>query len=516
MRLSVVILKPSKYDDDQFVERFTRGFMPNSTLAHIVGCTPSLVDGVDIDVHWIDEYVETSLEYLQRLNGARGAHTLVALVGVQSHQFHRALDLGAYALGRGCLAVMGGPHVMTCDTTEFQGRGLSFALSEAEVIWRDILSDAVRGELQPVYGPSRPWQDRLDPVTVTPPTRRQLRSYVTPLLGLYPARGCPFNCTFCSVVKIAGHKVRSQPIESTLESIRRAVASGVRWIMFTSDNFNKYPEAEDLLKGIIDERLDVKLFVQCDTQVERQEDFVALLGRAGCTSIFMGVESLHSQTLRAVNKRHNRPEQYERLIGMCRRHGIGAHFSNIIGFPSDTEKSVAENLRILKQLAPEWASFYVLCPIPGTEQYDEMRAQRAIVETNLDRFDATCLTWRHPHFDDGSARALLSACYRGFYDSRKLASYVLDAGRSGQMTAAAGSAIMWGFNRYCAWRGMHPMSGGIGRVRLDRASDYAPLRRTRFDIDRAPLPQSRPLASADRATVRIVRPGVQTTHSHHL
>jgi len=512
MRLSVVILKPSKYDHDQFVERFTRGFMPNSTLAHIVGCTPALIDGVDIDVYGIDEYVETSLEYLKRLDSARGTRTLVALVGVQSHQFQRALDLGAYALGRGCLSVIGGPHVMTCDTAAFHGRGLSFALAEAEVIWRDILRDAVRGELQPVYGNSRPWQDRLEPITVTPPTPRQLRSYVTPLLGLYPARGCPFNCTFCSVVKIAGHKVRSQPIESTLESIRRAAAAGVRWIMFTSDNFNKYPEAEDLLQGIIDERLAVKLFVQCDTQVERQEDLIALLGRAGCTSIFMGVESLNSQTLRAVNKRHNKPEQYERLIRLCRRHGIGAHFSNIIGFPSDTEESVGDNLRILKQLGPEWASFYVLCPIPGTEQYDDMRAQGAIVETNLDRFDATCLTWRHPHFNDQSARALLSACYRGFYDSRKLASYFFDAGQSGQMTAAVGSAAMWGFNRYCAWQGMHPMSGGIGRVRLDRAADYAALRRTRFDIDLAPLPQSRSLEADNRAIVRVVRQEAQTIH----
>ena len=512
MRLSVVILKPSKYDHDQFVERFTRGFMPNSTLAHIVGCTPTMIDGVDIDVYGIDEYVETSLEYLKRLDSARGTRTLVALVGVQSHQFQRALDLGAYALGRGCLAVIGGPHVMTCDTAAFQGRGLSFALAEAEVIWRDILHDAVRGELQPVYGNSRPWQDRLDPITVTPPTPRQLRSYVTPLLGLYPARGCPFNCTFCSVVQIAGHKVRSQPIESTLESIRRAAAAGVRWIMFTSDNFNKYPDAEDLLQGIIDERLAVKLFVQCDTQVERQEDLIALLGRAGCTSIFMGVESLNSQTLRAVNKRHNKPEQYERLIGLCRRHGIGAHFSNIIGFPSDTEESVGDNLRILKQLGPEWASFYVLCPIPGTEQYDDMRAQGAIVETNLDRFDATCLTWRHPHFNDPSARALLSACYRGFYDSRKLASYFLDAGRSGHLTAAVGSAAMWGFNRYCAWQGMHPMSGGISRVRLDRAADYAALRRKRFDIDLAPLPQSRRLAADNRAVVRVVRQDAKTIH----
>jgi hypothetical protein len=95
--LRVVILKPSKYTPDGHVERFRWGFMPNSTVPYVRSMTPAEVNGTPTDVHTIDEYVHTDLRYLSLLRGSQGGRTLVALVGVQSHQFHRALDLAAYA-----------------------------------------------------------------------------------------------------------------------------------------------------------------------------------------------------------------------------------------------------------------------------------------------------------------------------------------------------------------------------------------------------------------------------------
>jgi hypothetical protein len=134
MPLRVVILKPSKYAADGYVERFRRGFMPNSTVPYVRSMTPSAVGGTPIDVHMIDEYVHTDLRYLSLLNPPRGSRTLLALVGVQSHQFHRALDLAARARENGCMVVIGRPHAMTCDTSPRHGRGVSFALAEAELV----------------------------------------------------------------------------------------------------------------------------------------------------------------------------------------------------------------------------------------------------------------------------------------------------------------------------------------------------------------------------------------------
>src|SRR5512135_1242331 len=207
IKLRVVILKPSKYAPDGHVERFRWGIMPNSTLPHIRSMTPAAVDGVPVETYTIDEYVHTDLQYLSLLRKEEGARTILALVGVQSHQFHRALDLAAYAHTNGCLAVIGGPHPMTCDTSMLQGRGASFALAEAELIWPSILSDAVAGELRPVYGLDQRWDQELNAPVIVPPSRRDLKRYVVPMLGLYPARGCPFVCNYCSVIKIAGNRV---------------------------------------------------------------------------------------------------------------------------------------------------------------------------------------------------------------------------------------------------------------------------------------------------------------------
>src|SRR5215471_5051581 len=200
--LRVVIIKPSKYGVSGYVERFRRGFMPNSTVPYIRSMTPASLDGVRIETHAIDEYVQTDLYYLNLIKDP-DQPTLLAVVGVQSHQFQRALDLSAFAREHGVQhCVIGGPHPMTCDTTLLQHRGVSFALAEAEMIWLQILRDAIQGELLPVYGQDQRWIERIEAPVLIPPSKQDLRRYVVPMMGIYPARGCPFTCNFCSVIKI--------------------------------------------------------------------------------------------------------------------------------------------------------------------------------------------------------------------------------------------------------------------------------------------------------------------------
>src|SRR4029450_2256573 len=156
--LRVLVVKPSKYDQRGFVERFRRGFMPNTTVPYVASLTPRAVDGLPCEVETVDEYVQTDVDSLRRFAPGPGERTLVALVGVQSHQFHRALDLAALATSVGALAVVGGPHPMTCATTEFHGSGTSFALSEAEIVWPAILRDAAAGELFDGSGSETRWE----------------------------------------------------------------------------------------------------------------------------------------------------------------------------------------------------------------------------------------------------------------------------------------------------------------------------------------------------------------------
>ena len=339
-----------------------------------------------------------------------------------------------------------------------------------------------------------------------PPGRRDLGRYVAPLLGLYPARGCPFTCNFCSVIKIAGRRIRSQGIDTTLASLRAAKAAGIRLTMFTSDNVNKYSEAEGLLEAMAEERLGLKFFVQCDTQIARQAHMVALLARAGCFQMFVGVESFSRATLLAARKGQSRPETYHNIVRLCREHGISSHFSNIIGFPQDTERDVDRQLEILRELRPTFASFYILCPIPGTEQYDEFLAKGLVTEDNLDRFDTTCLTWRHPHFSREQLADLLFRCYRTFYSSGHTVRNLMHLNwhRRRLLAESMGTTASSLFNRYCAWGRTHPMSGGVMRVLRDHVDDLLSLRKQTFGFDLVPLPRSLQLSAAESVLNRVI------------
>jgi hypothetical protein len=493
--LRVVLIKPSKYGRDGRVERFRRGFMPNSTLPHLASMTPGAVAGRAIELHAIDECVETDLEYLRLLEGDAQCSTLLALVGVQSHQFHRALDLAAYARAHGVKhVVIGGPHPMTCDTTAIQDRSVSVALAEAELIWPRILVDAAAGELRPVYREDSPWQETLSPPVLIPPPELALRRYAVQMLGVYPARGCPYRCNFCSVIKIAGRRIRSQPVETTMATLRAAKAAGILLVMFTTDNFNKYPEADTLLQAMIDERLELPFFVQCDTQVVRQPAFVERLARAGCYQMFVGVESFDRGTLQAAKKPQNHPERYQELVRLCRDHGIGSHFSNIIGFPDDTDATVRDQLATLRRLRPDLASFYILTPIPGTEQYADFLAGGLIAEPNLDRFDGTCATWRHPRLSEAQLNALLMQCYREFYslpDSlAKSVRWCWEKRRSPNILLKIATAAYSFLARLAVAQRQHPMAGGMHRVICDGVDDYIEMRRRLYGFELAPLPRA--------------------------
>jgi len=141
--------------------------------------------------------------------------------------------------------------------------------------------------------------------------------------------------------------------------------------------------------------------------------------------MFVGVESFQREALREAHKFQNHPESYGRIVELCRAHGITTHFSNIIGFPSDTEAGVLEHLRKLRKLGPDVASFYILTPIPGTHQYEDFLTQGLLTENNLDRFDATCVTWRHPRLKPRQWQELLVRCYREFYSGRDVAAKLL-------------------------------------------------------------------------------------------
>jgi radical SAM superfamily enzyme YgiQ (UPF0313 family) len=218
----------------------------------------------------------------------------------------------------------------------------------------------------------------------------------------------------------------------------------------------------------------------------KDPELVELLGRAHCYEMFVGVESFNRKTLKTVNKHHNHPEQYGEIVRLCDEAGIRSHFSNIIGFPDDDEQEVQHHLDMLKSMRPKATSFYILTPIPGTEQYNDYRKSGLITAQNLDRFDTTCSVWSHPKLSPERLEDLLYQCYVNYYGF-----LLRTKGLSEE------DKLMAVFSRYTAASRMHPMSGGVDRLRIDNVSDYISLRRQIYDIDLASLPDNLMLSSHD-------------------
>src|SRR5207249_5421552 len=121
-----------------------------------------------------------------------------------------------------------------------------------------------------------------------------------------------------------------------------------------------------------------------------------------------------------------------------------------------------------------------------------------ICERNLDRFDATTTTWNHDTMRASALQALLFDCYRRFYSASRVVRNMVThrPARSRSSSVLISFAVPF-FTRFCAWQRVHPMSGGIGRVHLDRDADYRQLRRTRYQLDLVPLPKNLELTRTD-------------------
>ena len=158
----------------------------------------------------------------------------------------------------------------------------------------------------------------------------------------------------------------------------------------------------------------------------------------------------------------------------------------------------------MRGLKPDYASFYVLTPIPGTQQYDEYLQAGRISEKNLDRFDTTTPTWKHPLFSRNQLESLLYHCYREFFSPEHLMFQAVESLKPKRRSLGLLPGIGYPlFAHWSALRERHPMSGGVGHVKLDHVTDYLALRRSRYGFDLLPLPHSLELSQADAQFNRL-------------
>ena len=266
--LHVVLLKPSKYDDDGYVLRHWRGVLPSNTLACLYALTEdvkrrrALREDLEVTVELLDEAVhKLNVPKIIRRSRRPGWKTVVCLVGVQTNQYPRAVDLARAFRAAGVDVIIGGFHVSgtialfhdpTPDIQEILDLGVTVVTGEVEAEWEHLLRDVLLGELKPLYNFLEPTPD-----LSTPPIpmihKKYLRRFVHKQFGTIDCgRGCPFSCSFCSIINVQGRKMRMRDPEAIAQAIKENYRqAGITFYFFTDDNFARNKKWREIFEAII-------------------------------------------------------------------------------------------------------------------------------------------------------------------------------------------------------------------------------------------------------------------------
>src|SRR5208282_2426305 len=288
----VVLIKPSHYDRDGYVIQWLRSTLPSNSLASVYGlieeCSRDRVLGpdVDIEVEACDE-CNTVVDVAGVVKRIRAAGAgMVGLIGVQSNQYPRALDLGRQLRARGLTVVMGGFHISGCmsmlptlppDLQEALDLGIHLFAGEAEGRMAEVLCDVAAGRAKPIYNYLNDLPEMAAAVYPILP-----REVVTRVAGHYSSfdagRGCPFQCSFCTIINVQGRKSRYRTPDDVEAIVRANAAQGITRFFVTDDNFARNRNWEPILDRLIElrerEKFNIRLMLQVDTLCHRIPHFI--------------------------------------------------------------------------------------------------------------------------------------------------------------------------------------------------------------------------------------------------
>jgi len=486
----IFLVRPSKYDDEGFVIRHWRAVVPSNSLACLYGLSEDVrqrraLGEVDVRIYVVDEAVDKiPLERIFRLNRRAGERVLVCLVGVQTNQFCRAADI-ALALRQNQVAVMiGGFHVsgMTamfpCVSPEIQklvDAGVTVVAGEVEHRWADLLKDACEGKLKPIY---RFLDDPPDLSEAPCPIKHQqfTAKHVHSNYGTIDcSRGCPFNCSFCTIINVQGRKSRHRSPECIVGAIRQAYGnSGVNLYFFTDDNFARNPAWEEIFDRLIalreDEGIAIEFVIQADIAAHKIPGFIEKSVRAGCCTVFIGMESLNPRNLEAAGKTQNRVQEYRASIEAWHNARVTTLVGYIIGFPHDTEESVRCDIRrLISEVQPDQASFFMMAPLPGSQDHRRMIQDGSPIEADYNRFDCFHETTSHPLMNNGAWTRAYAEAWRRFYSLENMKT-ILSRTHAERYWDVFFN-LFW-YKNSVVNEGMHPMLTGLVRLK-DRVSRRA-------------------------------------------
>jgi hypothetical protein len=483
-RFRLVLIKPSHYDDDGYVIRWWRSAMPANSLASVysLACDAKernvLGSDVAIDISTLDETnARVKIKQIIAEFARNDNLGLVGLIGVQSNQYPRALDIARPLRAVGIPVAIGGFHVSGClamlpgispELQEALDMGISLFAGEAEGRLDEVLRDAAGGRLKPIYNHLNdlPGMEGV-PTPFLPHVR--VRRTISTVSCFDAGRGCPFQCSFCTIINVQGRKSRRRTPDDVERIIRQNLAEGIDRFFITDDNFARNKDWEPILDRIIELKekhgLDVGLMIQVDTLCHKLPNFVEKSKRAGVTRVFIGLENINPNNLLAAKKRQNKITEYRKMLLEWKKVGIITYAGYILGFPNDTAETIREDIEIIKRELPiDVLQFFFLTPLPGSEDHKVLWQKGVWMDPDLNKYDLEHAVTGHSRMSKLEWEGIYNDAWKIYFSPEHIETILRRAAACGVKIDRLTLTLLW-FACSVEVEKVHPYQGGIFRLK---------------------------------------------------
>lgn len=369
--MKIKLIHPSILGDGQPI-KFRRQFSPGLTMLYLASLFPK-----EFQIEIIEDAVE-EINYEEPVD-------LVGIT-VMTAQAPRAYQIADEYRHRGVKVILGGFHP-TFFPEEAKKHCNSVVIGEAEEIVDTIIEDLRHDSLKPFYQ-----RTQLHGLSSLPTPRYELikfKNYQAPFFPIQTNRGCPWNCSFCSVTRFYGARYRHRPIADVLEDVKRAG----KFIFFTDDNFAADSNYTlELLKEL--KKYQRYWFAQCNTSALQQEEMLKKMKEAGGVCLYIGFESLNRETLKSHRKGFNKPEDYQTIVKEIRKNGLTVIASMMVGFDEDDLGTLDEILSFTESAKVHGLGLYILTPLPGTVFYNQCVSQNRLLTTDWSYYTGSHAVFR--------------------------------------------------------------------------------------------------------------------------
>ena len=474
----LVLIKPSHYDNDGYVIQWVRSAIPSNTLAALNGlavdCAERKVLGEDVEIE-IVAYDETNTRVRPKkiiADMKRADAGMVGFIGVQSNQFPHTMDLARPLAAAGLQVCIGGFHVSGCiamlpklpdDIQETVDLGISIYAGEAEGRLDEVLQDAYRGELKPIYNYMNDLPGMEGAVApMLPPTR--VKRTAGAHTSFDAGRGCPYQCSFCTIINVQGRKSRYRTGDDVEELVRSNLARGVNRFFITDDNFARNKNWEEIFDRLIElregEGLDIRFIIQVDTLCHKTPRFIEKAGRAGCSRVYIGLENINPDNLTSAKKNQNKITEYRKMLQMWKDVGSMTYCGYILGFPTDTPERILRDIEIIKDELPvDLLEFFCLTPLPGSEDHKVLFNKGVWMDPDMNKYDLEHVTAEHPIMSRAEWQETYEKAWASYYSPDHIERIMRRAAAREMSIGKVLFLILW-FYGCKTLEGIHPLEGG--------------------------------------------------------